>query len=127
MDRDVDKMLRRNADRQLADFDWDRQRQTVMDRVEIGRAGKPRRSVAVGIAAGAAAVLALAVGAVFVSLLNRMASDEIALIETPVADESIQNDALLTSTDPATILLTGPIRWLALNDPTLAPHSHWDQ
>jgi hypothetical protein len=48
-------------------------------------------------------------------------------IKPPAAKESVESDPLLASTDPATILLTGPMRLLASNDPALAPHSVWDQ
>jgi len=124
MDRDVDELVRRNVERQLAGFDWDRQRRTVMHRLEAGRAGKLRRIIAVRVAAGAAAVLVLVAGYVGISLLH---GPDHNAAETTVSSEPTESDALLASTDPATILLTGPMRLLVSNDPTLAPHSVWDQ
>jgi len=48
-------------------------------------------------------------------------------IETTAVRESVEDDPLSASTDPATILLTGPMRLLVSNDPMLTPHSLWDQ
>jgi hypothetical protein len=125
MDCDIDELLRRNAERQLEDFDWDRQRQVVMQRLAAPPA---RRQVVVGIrvVAAAAAVLMLIAGYVLVSLLTGTGREATAPIETRVAG-SIEGDPLLASTDATTILLTGSARLLTLNDPMLKPHSLWDQ
>lgn len=124
MDRDVDELLRQNAERQLADFDWDRQRQAVIKRLANTGIRGPRRTVAIRIVAGAAAVLVLIVGSVVMRPPDR---PDRGATGTTVAREPVENDALLASTDPTTILLTGSMQLLVANDPTLAPHSLWDQ
>ncbi|MEN6575219.1 MAG: hypothetical protein ABFD90_02660 [Phycisphaerales bacterium] len=48
-------------------------------------------------------------------------------IETTTVRESVEDDPLLASTDPATILMAGSMRLLVSNDPMLTPHSLWDQ
>lgn len=127
MDRDVDELLRRNAERQLAGFDRDRQRQMVTHRLETARVQRPRRVIAIRVVAGAAAVLVLMAGYVGMSLLLAPARSATGPTEPPVTKASAESDPLLASTDPTTILMTGPMRLLALNDPMLTPHSWWDQ
>jgi len=126
-DRDIDILLQRNAERQLESFDWDRQRQTVMQRLAETRIEKPGRVSAIRLAVGIAAVLALAVGYLCLSLLLRTRRDDTAPIVVTAVHQSIGDDSLLASTDPTTILLSGPMRWRVLNDPMLTPHSAWDQ
>lgn len=126
-DRDVDELLRRNADRQLAGFDWNRQRQTVMQGLDAARARKPRRMVVIGVAAGVAAVLMLIAGYVCMGLLKDAGGNSTTPAETVAVREGVDNDPLLASTDPTTILLTGSMRLRVSNDPTLALRSVWDQ
>ena len=125
-DRDLDILLRRNVQRQLEGVDWDRQRQTVMQRLAATRMQKPRRVIAIRVAIGVATLLMLAVGCLCVSLLKSTGPRATAPIAATALREPVGNDSLLASTDPATILLTGPMRWRVLNDPMLAPHSLWD-
>jgi len=124
MDREADELLRQNAERQLADFDWDRQRQAVMKRLGDAGIRNARRTVAIRIAAGAAAVLVVVVGYVVMHPLDR---PDQGAAETTAASEPAENDPLLASTDPTTILLTGSMRLRVSTDPTLAPHSLWEQ
>ncbi|MEN6424290.1 MAG: hypothetical protein ABFE13_02930 [Phycisphaerales bacterium] len=127
MDRDVDGLLRRNAERQLAGFDWDRQRRTVMQHLAATQDRKPRRGIGIRIASGVAAGLVLAAGYLGMSLLGGTGRDAMEPIETTTVRESVEDDPLLASTDPATILMAGSMRLLVSNDPMLAPHSLWDQ
>lgn len=126
-DHDLDVLLRRNAERQLAGLDWDRERQTVMQRLAAARKQKPRTAMVIRVATSIAAVLALAVGYMCISLREGTGRDATAPKEATAIRASGGDDSLLASTDPTTILLTGPTRLLVLNDPTLAPHSVWDQ
>ena len=107
-DRDIDSLLRRNTERQLEGFDWDRQRQTVMQRLAATRIQKPRLVVAIGVATGVAAILTLAVGYVCLSLLKSTDRNATAPTEAAAFRESVGDDSLLASTDPTMILLTGP-------------------
>lgn len=122
---DIEELLRRNAERQLAGFDRDGQRRTVMDRLaetRIQNAGRgiPRRIAAV-------AIFMLVLGYAGTSLLDVADRDVAGPVGTAAVNESVESDRLLASTDPTTILLTGSARLLVSNDPTLAPHSRWDQ
>ncbi len=125
-DRDIDALLRRNAEQQLAGFDWDRQRQIVMQHLTPPRIQKLRRVSTIRIAAGVAAVLTM-MGYVGMSLLRGPDRHAGAPTEVTAMSESAGGDSLLACTDPTMILLTGSARWLVLNDPTLTPHSPWDQ
>ncbi len=127
VNRDIDELLRRNTERQLADFDWDRHRQTVMHRLAVTQARESRRVVAVGAVVGVAAALVLTGVYACMSLLRGTHRDAIPPTETAAVQESVEDDLLLASTDPTTILLTGSMQLLVSNDSTLAPHSLWDQ
>lgn len=122
---DIERLLRQNAERQLADFDRDRQRRAVMDRLADAHTRNtgwriPRRIAAV-------VIFMLVLGYAGVSLFHVTGRPAAKPVDTVAGEESVESDRLLASTDPATILLTGPARLLACNDPTLAPHSPWDQ
>jgi hypothetical protein len=130
--RNLDDLLRRNAEQQLGDFDWDRQRETVLGRLAAtpareGRSGGPFRRVVVRAAVGVAAVLVLAVGFLCYWRFHAAGPGAIQPGKTPTVGQSVAADDLLASTDPETILLSGPMRLLAANDPLLSPHSVWDQ
>ncbi len=129
--QNIDGLLRCNAERQLRDFDWDRLRETVLGRVAApcarqGRSGGPFSRVIAG-AVGVAAVLMLTVGYLCYTRFHMVGPGATRPSETPAAGESAADDALLASTDPGPILLTGRMRLLAANDPLLSPHSVWDQ
>lgn len=126
-DHDIDDLLQQNSQRQLAGFDWDRQRQMVRQRVAAGRMQKSRRGVAIGVASGIAALLLLAGGYVCIKALAGMGRDATSPREIAADHASGGSDSLLASTETTTILLTGPARWLALNDPALTPPSRWGQ
>jgi hypothetical protein len=83
--------------------------------------------IAIRMVVGVAAVMVLAAAYLGTGLLKGPDRDAMAPMEATAVQGSVENDPLLASTDPATILLTGPARLLALNDPALAPHSLWDQ
>ncbi len=74
---------------------------------------------------GVAAVLMLAVGYVGMSLFQGMDPNVTAPMEATALRASVGEDFLLASTDPTTILLTGPTRGRVLNDPMLTAHSLW--
>ncbi len=126
-DRDIDVLLRRNVERQLEGFDWDRQRQTVVQRLTPPQIQKLRRVSAIRIAAGVAVILTLVVGYMGMSLLKGPGRNAGAPMAVMALSESAGGDSLLACTDPTMILLTGSARWLVLNDPMLTPHSPWDQ
>jgi hypothetical protein len=126
-DRDIDGLLRQNLKRQLEGFDWDGQRQAVTHRLAAPRVQRSHWVVAIRVAAGAAALLALAVGYLGLSSLQGTRPYAPAPRQAMALHASTGADALLASTDATTILLTGSARWLVLNDPLLAPHSLWDQ
>lgn len=121
-DCDVDKMLRENAEGQLADFDWDRLHAGILTSLTgARRVARVSRKMVVGGLVAAAAVVVV-VGYVCVQLLEGTGP-----VEPTVADAPADSDDLVASTDPETILLTGQMRLLAWNDPALALHSLWDQ
>jgi len=122
--RDLDDLLRRNTEQQLADFDWDRSRARILGRLTMagGRAvsKRPSRAAVVGATLAAAAVLMLVAAGLCLYLSGESERD-------PVQPAYVGADALLASTDPETILPMGRGRLLTLNDPSLKPHSLWDQ
>ncbi len=122
---DIEGLLRRNTERQLAGFDRDRPRRAVMDRLADSGTQNAGRRIPLRIAA--AAVFMLALGYIGMSLLDVRRRDAAGPVETAAVDESVKSDRLLASTDPMTIFLTGPARLVVSNDPMLAPHSLWDQ
>lgn len=124
-DRDIDALLRRHVEQQLAGFDWDGQRHTLMHQLASDWARRTGRRIPRKIIAGA--VLMLATGCVCMILVNVVDRDATGPIETTAAHEPVEGDPLVASTDPTTILLRGPARLLVCNDPMLAPHSLWDQ
>ena len=126
-DREIDILLRRNVQRQLAGFDWDRQRQTVMHRLAARRIPKPRMAVTIKVAVGVAAILMLAVGYLCLTSLKGTGPDAARPREATAIRDAVGHDSLLASVDPTMILLTGPMRLLILNDPMLTPHSLWEQ
>jgi hypothetical protein len=130
--RNLDGLLRRNAERQLRDFDWDRLRATVLGRVVVtsareGRSGGLFRRVIARAVVGVAAALILVVGYLGYLRVHTVGPEATRPSEIPTTGEFAGDDGLLASTDPETILLSGPTRLLAANDPLLSPHSVWDQ
>jgi hypothetical protein len=128
----VDGMLRENAEGQLADFEWDRLQTTILSRLEgARRRARQREEVSRKIVAGgivtAAAAVVLGTGYVCTRFYGVASRGPGTPTKPTAAHDLADSDELLASTDPETILLTGRIGLLALNDPLLAPHSVWDQ
>ena len=134
--RDIDDLLRRNAERQLRDFDWDQLRARISGR--LGRTASPavfrHRVWFFRIAPAAVAAAAVVLLTVLFywragpdrspSLLEQVTAGR--LDAGPLGPVMSRNDGLIADTSPRTVLLMGQAH-LVCSDPLLRPHSVWEQ
>ncbi len=134
--RDIDALLRHNAEQQLEGFDWDRLGARISSR--LGRTTSPaalrRRVLLVRTASAAVAVAAVVLLTVMFyrgpwpdrssSILEQIAAGK--LYDGPLGPAMGETDSLIADTSPRTILLAGQTH-LICSDPLLRPHSVWDQ
>jgi hypothetical protein len=134
--RDIDALLRHNAEQQLEGFDWDRLGARISSR--LGRTTSPaifhRRAMLVRMAS--AAVVVAAIVLLIVVFYGWLVPDKSPSILEQIATGTLhagalgpalgETDSLIADTSPRTILLAGQTH-LICSDPLLRPHSVWDQ
>lgn len=134
--RDIDALLRHNAEQQLEGFDWDRLGARISSR--LGRTTSPAafqwRALLVRTVSAAVAVVAVALLTVRFfcwaspdrspSILEQIGAGK--LHAGPLGPAMGETDSLIADTSPRTILLAGQTH-LICSDPLLRPHSVWDQ
>jgi hypothetical protein len=126
-ERDIDRLLDELADRTLQGFDWDHLHLSIASRLTGAvRRGRPVSRFHIASVVTTAALLLL--GTVLICHYLRPSLYTHTEPKGTTCDGTTSEaDPLLACTDPHVILPRGALRMLVSNDPTLAPHSLWQQ
>ena len=126
-ERDIDRLLDKLADRTLQGFDWDRLHLSIVSRL-TGAVRRGRQVSRFHVASVVTTAALLLLGTVLIChYLGPSWYRRTEPTETTSNGTTSEADPLLACTDPDVILPRGALRMLVSNDPTLVPHSLWQQ